>query len=81
MKIIHDLYEPAIGILCIGDRYTMGPDQAAYSCKKLFKFKTVIPCHYATFPGLLPDAEPFLKAMGGDRKRVKALKPGESLLA
>jgi L-ascorbate metabolism protein UlaG (beta-lactamase superfamily) len=79
MKITHDLYRPTIGILCIGDRYTMGPDQAAYACKRLFKFKTIIPCHYATFPGLLRDAKPFLKAMGPDRKKVKALAPGENL--
>jgi len=79
MKIVNDLYRPAIGIVCIGDRYTMGPDQAAYACRRLFKFKTIIPCHYATFPGLLADAAPFLRAMGPDRKKVRALKPGESL--
>ena len=80
MKLIHDLYKPVIGILPIGDRFTMGADQAAYACKKFFKFKTVIPCHYASFKGYVADdAEAFLKAMGSDAKKVKAIAGGESL--
>jgi L-ascorbate metabolism protein UlaG (beta-lactamase superfamily) len=80
MKLVQDLYKPAFGIMCIGDRFTMGPDQAAYACRKFFKFKAVIPCHYKTFEGfLIPDAKPFLKAMGPDRRKVKAIESGQSL--
>jgi L-ascorbate metabolism protein UlaG (beta-lactamase superfamily) len=80
MKLVQDLYKPAFGIMCIGDRFTMGPDQAAYACRKFFKFKTVIPCHYRTFEGfLIPDAKPFVKAMGPDRRKVKVMEPGQSL--
>ena len=80
MKLIHDLYKPVIGILPIGDRFTMGADQAAYACKKFFKFKTVIPCHYASFKGYVADdAEAFLEAIGSDAKKVKAIAGGESL--
>jgi L-ascorbate metabolism protein UlaG (beta-lactamase superfamily) len=79
MRIVHDLYKPAIGIVCVGDRYTMGADQAAYACRKFFRFKTVIPCHYGTFPGLDPDPKAFIKAMGPDRRKVRPMQPGESL--
>ncbi len=49
MKLVNDLYKPAVGIVPIGDRFTMGPDQAAYACREFFKFSTIIPCHYKTF--------------------------------
>ena len=79
MQLVHELYKPEIGIVCIGDRFTMGPDQAAYACRKFFKFKTVIPCHFATFEGfLIPDAKPFLKAMGPKAKSVKVMKSGDT---
>ena len=52
MKLIHELYQPVIGILPIGDRFTMGGDQAAYACRNFFDFKTVIPCHYRLLQGL-----------------------------
>ena len=80
MKLVHELYKPTIGVVPIGDRFTMGPDQAAYACRKFFKFKTIIPSHYASFAGfVLPDAKPFLKAMGPERKKVKVVAPGESV--
>ena len=80
MKLIQDLYKPAFGIVCIGDRFTMGPDQAAHACKTFFKFKKVIPCHFATFEGfLIPDAKPFVKAMGPKGKSVAVMKPGEAM--
>jgi len=80
MKLIHDLYKPQIGIMCIGDRFTMGPDQAAHACKTFFKFKTVIPCHFATFEGfLIPDAKPFVKALGPKGKTAKVMKSGDTV--
>ena len=80
MKLIHDLYKPVIGILPIGDRFTMGGDQAAYACRNFFDFTTVIPCHFASFKGYVADdAEAFLKAMGSGAKKVKAIAGGESL--
>jgi L-ascorbate metabolism protein UlaG (beta-lactamase superfamily) len=80
MKLVNELYKPTIGIVPIGDRFTMGPDQAAYACKNFFAFDTIIPSHYASFAGfVLPDAGPFLAAMGNDAKQVKVLAAGESL--
>lgn len=81
MKLIHELYRPVIGIIPIGDRFTMGPMQAAHACRNFFDFETVIPCHYASFKGYLIDtARPFLEAMGRDARRVKALSAGESIV-
>lgn len=66
MALIQELYEPDIGIVPIGDRFTMGARSAAHACKTFFRFGTVIPCHYGTFAGLLdPDAEAFVAAMSG----------------
>ena len=68
MKIIHDLYNPEIVMLPIGDHFTMSPREAAYAAK-LLQAKTIIPMHFATFPvltgrpselhKLIPDIEVF----------------------
>ncbi len=79
MKLINDLYKPVIGVLPIGDRFTMGADQAAFACRNFFDFKTVIPCHFASFKGFVdPDASRFLAAMGPDAGRVKVMAAGET---
>jgi L-ascorbate metabolism protein UlaG (beta-lactamase superfamily) len=66
MGLINELYQPAIGIVPIGDRFTMGARSAAFACKKFFRFGTILPCHYGTFPGLLdPTADAFVAEMAG----------------
>lgn len=57
MEVIGDRYKPDIGILCAGGHYTMDMEGAAYAARRFFSFKTVIPCHYKTFPLLAQDAE------------------------
>jgi L-ascorbate metabolism protein UlaG (beta-lactamase superfamily) len=80
MALINRLHKPDIGIVPVGDRFTMNPETAAFACRSFFKFKTIIPCHYATFPGyLLPDPSRFVKAMGPGKKTVKVLGFGESV--
>ncbi|WP_422026799.1 metal-dependent hydrolase [Roseovarius sp.] len=71
MKVFHDLHEPDIGILCAGGHFTMDMKRAAYAAKTFFKFKTVIPCHYKTFPFLEQSAEALTKALPG----VKVIEP------
>ena len=53
MALIHRIHRPDIGIVPIGDRYTMNPDTAALACREFFDFKAVFPCHYGTFAGAL----------------------------
>lgn len=64
MALINTLYEPDVGIVPIGDRFTMGAREAAYACRNFFSFKTIVPSHYATFGLLDPDADKFLEEMG-----------------
>lgn len=64
MALINELHEPQIGIVPIGDRYTMGARTAALACKRYFDFDTVIPCHYGTFPVIDQTPDKFVAAMG-----------------
>jgi L-ascorbate metabolism protein UlaG (beta-lactamase superfamily) len=70
MALINELYSPKVGILPIGDRYTMGARLAAFACKRFFDFDAVIPCHYGTFD--LPERTPdrFIAEMAGSRTKV-----------
>jgi len=65
MAIIQEIFEPDVGCVPIGDRFTMGAKQAALACKRFFKFKTIVPVHYGTFPMIDQDASKFLAEMGG----------------
>ncbi len=60
-----EYYAPDIGILCAGGHYTMDMKGAAWAAKKFFDFKTVIPCHYRTFPILAQDAEALKAGLPG----------------
>lgn len=78
MALIQELHKPAVGLVPIGDRFTMGARSAALACRKFFTFKTVLPCHYGTFPGMLdPNADRFLAEMAG--QNVVVPKPGETV--
>lgn len=52
-----DLHKPDVGILSCGGHFTMDMARAAYAAAKYFAFKTVIPCHYRTFPLLAQNAD------------------------
>ena len=63
MGLINELHEPKIGLVPIGDRFTMGGAVAALACRRFFKFETVIPCHYKTFGLLDQTANKFVEGM------------------
>jgi L-ascorbate metabolism protein UlaG (beta-lactamase superfamily) len=67
MGLINELHKPTVGIVPIGDRFTMGAHAAAFACKKFFQFETIIPCHYGTFPIIDQTAEAFYSEMNGQR--------------
>lgn len=79
MALINEIYRPEIGLVPIGDRFTMGGRVAALACRRFFDFNTIIPCHYGTFPLIDATADRFVEAMGDQSGRVKVLGPGESL--
>ena len=76
MALINELHEPKIGLVPVGDRFTMGGAVAALACRRFFKFETVIPCHYETFGLLDQTPDKFVDGMegsgveGGRRRRV-----------
>lgn len=65
MEWMGDLHKPDIGILAAGGHFTMDMARAAYAAKRYFDFKTVIPCHYKTFPLLAQSAAPLAEALTG----------------
>lgn len=65
MDWIGDFYKPDIGILSAGGHFTMGMAEAAYAAKRYFNFKTVIPCHYRTFPLLEQSAKVLADGLPG----------------
>ena len=70
MGLINELHQPQIGLVPIGDRYTMGAKTATLACKRFFNFETVVPCHYGTFPVLDQTADKFVAEMAGNRVLV-----------
>ena len=70
MALIAELHRPEVVIVPIGDRFTMGPDAAAFATKRFFPGCAVIPCHYGSFPMLEPTADRFVAAMEGSGMQV-----------
>jgi L-ascorbate metabolism protein UlaG (beta-lactamase superfamily) len=76
MGLINVLHQPDIGIVPIGDRFTMGGAVAALACQRFFKFNVAIPSHYATFGLLDQTPEKFVAGMEGSKTRVETPKAG-----
>ena len=70
MALIQERYAPDVIFAPIGDRFTMGAEGAAFALKRYFKPKAVIPCHYASFPIIAPEASAFIAAMEGSGIQV-----------
>ena len=79
MALINELHEPRIGIVPIGDRFTMGGAVAALACRRFFQFETAIPCHFGTFPMLDATAEKFETGMAGSGVKVALPRIGETI--
>lgn len=79
MALIQELHQPDVGIVPVGDRFTMGGAVAALACQRYFSFGTVIPCHYGTFGLLDATADKFIAGMDGAAAKVQAPKAGGSV--
>ena len=77
MALLGELYRPAVAILPIGDRYTMGPEHASRAAELIKPSAFAIPCHFNTWPPIAVDPSRFAP----DGVKVKLLKPGESASA
>lgn len=80
MKLLGSLEKVDIMLVCIGDRFTMGPKRAAIATKWVNP-KTVIPMHFGTFPLLTGTQEEFAKELKAHNldNRLRVLKIGEVL--
>ncbi|MFO1105590.1 MAG: metal-dependent hydrolase [Amaricoccus sp.] len=65
MEVFEALHHPEIGILAAGGHFTMDMKRAAYAARRYFNFKTVIPCHFQTFPILEQSAAALQDALPG----------------
>jgi L-ascorbate metabolism protein UlaG (beta-lactamase superfamily) len=77
MALIDEIFEPKVGLVPIGDRFTMGAKTAAMACERYFDFDTVIPIHYGTFPILDQTADKFIAEAKG--QNVVVPKVGEAV--
>ena len=71
MALVEELHAPKIGLVPIGDRFTMGGATAALACRRYFDFETIVPCHFGTFPLIDQTPDLFLSAMGDQAGRVR----------
>ncbi len=68
-----------LAVLPIGDRFTMGPDDALEAVK-LLNPKIVLPCHYNTWPPIAQDASAWAERVSSQTKAVPhVLEPGGKL--
>jgi L-ascorbate metabolism protein UlaG (beta-lactamase superfamily) len=77
MRLIREQYHPEVALIPIGDRFTMGPKEAALATK-LIQPNYVIPIHYGTFPLLTGTPEEFAKSLADVEAELVVLKPGEA---
>jgi L-ascorbate metabolism protein UlaG (beta-lactamase superfamily) len=67
-----------VALMCIGGHYTMDRFDAV-DAAELVGAKTVIPCHYGTFPPIQTDAQAFRSDVeSATRSQVVVLEPGET---
>ncbi len=79
MALIDEIHQPQIGIVPVGDRFTMGGETAALAVRRYFHFEAVVPCHYGTFPALAQEPGAFIAALAGSGVRVDAPPIGGAL--
>lgn len=77
MTLIQRIYEPKVGLIPIGDRFTMGPKTAAMACNEFLNLETIIPVHWGTFDLLTGDPEDFKSLV--KRGNVLIPEPGNAI--
>ena len=77
MALIQRLHRPQIGLIPIGDRFTMGPETAALACNEFLDLETIIPIHWGTFDLLTGEPATFRSLV--KRGEVLVPEPGEPL--
>jgi len=78
MQMIHEIYQPHIAFLPIGDLFTMGPREAAHACR-LLKPRAVVPMHWGTFPVLTGTPQELERRINDMGIELITMKPGETI--
>lgn len=78
MKLIGELNRLDAAALPIGDKFTMGPEDALVAATWL-NAGLYIPMHYNTFPAIAQDGDQWVSNLAECGLRGAALKPGESV--
>lgn len=78
-NVINHIYNPDIALLPIGDRYTMGPFEAAIAAEWIDP-EIIIPIHYNTFPAVEQNALEYSDMVRKSNRNVEVviLNPGET---
>ncbi len=75
MRLIRERHAPDVAFLPIGDRFTMGPEDAAIAVEWL-GVKAIVPMHYGTFPALTGTVEELRTHVDRRPIEVIELQPG-----
>jgi L-ascorbate metabolism protein UlaG (beta-lactamase superfamily) len=85
LRLVAERDDLDAAFVCIGGHYTMDRHDAVIACE-LLGARTVIPCHYGTFPAIETDAQAFKadveRRTAGEGRRqttVEVLEPGASI--
>jgi L-ascorbate metabolism protein UlaG (beta-lactamase superfamily) len=78
METIGEQYQIDIALLNIGGHFGMEPRMAAKAAKSVGA-KLAIPQHYATFPGISPNADGFAAELKTLKIQFYEMKPGETI--
>jgi L-ascorbate metabolism protein UlaG (beta-lactamase superfamily) len=85
LRLVGERDELDAALVCIGGHYTMDRHDAVQACE-LIGARTVVPCHYGTFPPIETDDQAFKadveRRTAGEGRRqatVEILDPGSSL--
>jgi L-ascorbate metabolism protein UlaG (beta-lactamase superfamily) len=77
MALIQRIHRPQVGLIPIGDRFTMGPETAALACNEFLDLEVIVPIHWGTFDLLSGDPQAFKALVTRGEVRLPA--PGEPL--
>lgn len=79
MKLIGSIYRPHVALIPIGDRFTMGPEEAMVAAQYIGA-PFIIPIHYNTWPQIVQDPAAFREAIERTTAmKVMVLEPGGSV--
>lgn len=77
MRLIRERFVPEVAFMPIGDRFTMGPEDAAIAAEWL-GVKAIVPMHYGTFPELTGTVAELREHCGTRSIEVIELRAGET---